>query len=112
MKIAIAAALFVSLAAGSAQAQFQQPSYGTAPTGAPEGTTTGYPSWDQARFGHYRRTLEAVRAEALRLQAADGGRLTATHLDYLQGKIDAARRELAYQTSGRDGSMFAHSAPR
>ena len=112
MRIAIAAALFGTVVAGPAQAQFQQPAYGTTQSGAPTDMSTGYPSWDQARVGHYRRTLEAVRSEALQLQEADGGRLTATHIGYLQGRIDAAGRELAYETSGRSVSMLARSAPR
>ncbi|MDE2163855.1 MAG: hypothetical protein KGL29_01830 [Alphaproteobacteria bacterium] len=35
------------------------------------------------------RALYALREEGLRLQAADGGRLTPQHLAYLQAKLDA-----------------------
>jgi hypothetical protein len=35
--------------------------------------------------------IMAVRKEGLKLQAADGGKLTDTHRAYLQAKLDAVR---------------------
>ena len=102
--------VLATLLAGTAQAQTQQS--GSGDSGAQPELGNGYPTWDAARVGHYRRTLQAVRKEALQLQAADGGRLTPEHLVYLRARIDAADRSLAYNLGRRDGSMFAHPALR
>ncbi len=101
-----------ALMAGTAHAQSFNAPYGLPATSAQPATEPGYPSWDQARIGHYRSTLQAVRKEALKLQAVDGGRLTPEHIGYFQARIDAADRELAYELGARDGSMFAHSPGR
>ena len=42
--------------------------------------------------GQYRDVLLAIRAAALKQQAADGGRLSETHNAKIQARIDDARR--------------------
>lgn len=63
---------------------------------APMGNMAPAPSNAQGSLDPYKQTrkqhaLKAIRDEALKQQAADGGKLTESHRAELQRKIDAVR---------------------
>ena len=83
---------------GGGAATAQTPAVNNYPASQSASNPTSFSTATQSAEASWRRALKDIRADALRLQAADGGTLSAAHRDGLQQRIDAANRRLAAYT--------------